>query len=356
MSKGRQTILFGIIVLLSLQLFSQNKTDKRQEPVSSNGGTIVENSSLMKDYPIITTNQYSKNLEVYDFQSKNLDNQTGLQWSWKPNAADGYNSAEILRWSNPSGVKLRNSGLWGGQWIVATASGGLATIAAYPAGTKKWALNVGGNPHDAELLPNGNIAIAASTGNYVRVYASSQGESNGTYAEFIFYDAHGVLWDPAIKRLWILGHLEKHGECILTALKIEGNDAQPKLSEDQHYRYAVPSKGGHNLTAYCGDTNKLWISTGSKVYIFDKSAGIFTEAPGAINKPGVKSVSNQPSGTVVITRPDAIKKPMPPEPSILNSWSTNYVDLYTADGVLKFSQHKKDVSFYKAKVFNAEYQ
>ncbi len=344
MNKKKKTILFGIIILLiHSQLFARVKT---------------EHASLTAtDYPIITTNQYSKNLEVYDFYSKDLDSQKDLRWSWKPNTRNGYTSAEILRWDNPSGVKLRNSSLWGGQWIVATASGGLATIAAYPDGTKKWALNVGGNPHDAELLPNGNIAIAASAGNYIRIYASSQGESNSTYAEFTFYDAHGVLWDPAIQRIWVLGHLEKQGLCVLTALKIEGSEAHPTLSEDQKYRYPVPTKGGHSLTAYCGDTNKLWISTGSKVYIFNKAAGSFNEAPGAINRSGVKSVTNQPSGMVVVTCPDAIKKPVPPEPSTLNAWSTSYVDVYTAEGALEFSQHRKSgVSFYKGKVFCAEYQ
>jgi hypothetical protein len=349
MRKRRVTILIYIVLLLHLHLFSREQQNQKMQ--------TGEQKAPAKDYPIITTNQYSKDLEVYDFHSKNLDNQSDLQWSWKPNPEDGYSSAEILKWSNPSGVKLRNSSLWGGQWIIATASGGLATIAAYPSGTKKWALNVGGNPHDAELLPNGNIAIAASTGNYIRVYASSQGESNYTYAEFIFYDAHGVLWDPAINRLWVLGHLEKHGPCILTALKIEGNDAQPKISEDQKYRYTVPTKGGHNLTAFCGDTNKLWISTASKVYVFNKLTGSFTEAPGVINRPGVKSITNQPSGRVVTTCPDGVKKPVPFEPSNLNAWSTSYIDVYTAEGVWLFSQHRKNgVSFYKAKVFNAEYQ
>jgi hypothetical protein len=70
----------------------------------------------------------------------------------------------------------------------------------------------------------------------------------------------------------------------------------------------------------------------------------------------VKGISNLPSGMVALTRPDVIKTPLPSERSMLNTWSTSYVDFYSADGIYKSSRHRKGAAWYKGRFLNPDYQ
>src|SRR5690606_19878574 len=120
-------------------------------------------------------------------------------WSWAPGDANGF-AGLTDAWGLPTDAKVRSCKAWEGRWMVVTDSLGLAAILPYPPGdSRRWGRNVGGNPHSAELLPGGNIAVAASTAGWVRVYASSQGPDAEHYAEFRLTGAHGVEWDAGRK-------------------------------------------------------------------------------------------------------------------------------------------------------------
>ncbi|WP_235096979.1 DUF6528 family protein [Amycolatopsis decaplanina] len=102
-----------------------------------------------------------------------------MSWAWAPSAANGLADLADLAaaWSNPSDAKLAERG--GEKYLLTSASGGFAAVVPYPAGDRAyWAANVGGraNPHSIELLPDGNVAVAASTGGWVRIYTASQGQ------------------------------------------------------------------------------------------------------------------------------------------------------------------------------------
>lgn len=360
------------IMIIALAGCAKNETIKSGDISLS---TPKDNSylavSTVADFNLVTTNQANNKIEVYDNASTDWNATSALLWSWKPATTFGYTTAEVAAWTEPSGVKRRTNDVWGGEWIVATASGGLATIASYngtaSGSTKKWAKKISGNPHDAELLPNGNIAIASSTDatgpqhivGSIRIYASSQGATSYDSCHFELKDAHGLLWDPALNRLWVLGKINSTGESILTTLVVGGTDAHPTLTEDSSHRITLPTPNGHCLAAFYGDTNKLWVSSGGEVYIFDKAAKHFSKAPGLINKVGVKAISNQPSGIVVLTRPDGLKKDNlnpPLDPSTLHDWTTSYVDFYSASGDYLSSGHRVGVSWYKGMVWWAHYQ
>jgi hypothetical protein len=240
-----------------------------------------------------------------------------------------------------------------------TDSYGLCAIIPYPALTgKKWAINLGAgiNPHAIELLPDGNVAIAASDGNFVRVYTSSQGDRSVNYASFRLLAAHAVLWDPAFTVLWVTGQ-DTTSTHILTALKISGTAAAPILTEETIFRSVLPSPWGHDVQPYAGDVNKLWVSTNTGVYIYDKISKTFREAPHPLAAlSAVKSISNLASGMVALTRPDANKTPLPVEPAQLNTWSTSYIDFYSADGVYRSSGHRKGAVWYKGRYLDPDYQ
>ncbi|MBS1662823.1 MAG: family 20 glycosylhydrolase [Bacteroidetes bacterium] len=301
---------------------------------------------------VITTNQASKKIEIYDFAVSDWNSAEAIKYEWRPN--DSANG-----WGLPSEARVRNSTFFGGQQLLVADSYGFCAIVPFPALTgKTWSINLGPhiNPHAIELLPNGNVAIAASDGGFVRVYTSSQGPGSTGYASFRLLAAHAVLWDPAYNVLWVTGQYttSKH---ILTALKIMGTAAAPVITEEMAYRSILPSPWGHDVQPYTGDVNKLLVSTNQGAHIYDKVTKAFREAPHDIGGlSGVKGISNLSSGRMALTRPDAGKAPLPFESCKLNGWSTSYVDFYSADGVYKLSRHRNGAAYYKGRFLNAEYQ
>ena len=293
---------------------------------------------------VAVTDQASKRIVVLDLDVKNWGAGKGVVWSWSPMTSRGWEGLEV-NWGFPTDAKLRTNEVFGGQSMVITDSSGLAAIVPYAqGGCKQWGRNVGGNPHSAELLPNGNIAIAASTGGWVRVYTSSQGPDSGSYAEYALPGAHGVQWDPLLQILWALG------DDALVALKICGEDRSPELREAK--RIPLPTRYGHDLQPVYGNTDRLWISTGTKVYQYVKSADVFDESypgSGSISRARVKSIGNTASGRVISTVPDGIVRPATGYED--NDWCTDTIDLFDPNEqrVLPGS------AVYKARVWNTEY-
>lgn len=321
------TIVLGAILLIACK--------KKEETL---------NTQATSDFPVAITNQSGGRIQVFDPQASDWSDVSSLVWSWYPNESNGF-SANTAGWGAPSDVKLRFSDYFGGQVMAVADSRGFCALIPYPAGdTKYWATNVGGpgpglnNPHAIELLPNGNVAVAASNGNYVRVYTSSQGEASTKYTEFTLRDAHGVLWDPSENLLWALGGDE------LTALEIGGTDAEPVISEITSFRIKLPTISGHDLTAYYGDTNKLLLTTEYGVYTFDKTTKTFTELDGLASGRSVKSVGNQPSGQLVQARPSPS--------TCADPWNTNTVFFYNPN----LTKTTAGACFYKARVWWDEYQ
>ncbi|MBW8748062.1 MAG: hypothetical protein JF584_10955, partial [Acidobacteria bacterium] len=152
---------------------------------------------------------------VMDYNQKDWSraNNKSVLWSWNPSDS-GINDA--TGWTLPNDTRLRNIN---GKRYMVTASGyGLIAVVGYPDKQKKWSINIGKAPnvHGIELLPDGNVAMAASTGGWVRVYTASQAPDSAKYVQFDLKDAHNVLWDPSQRLLWSLG-MDK-----LVQLKIGG--------------------------------------------------------------------------------------------------------------------------------------
>lgn len=290
---------------------------------------------------IAATNQANNRIELYDPADADWNGADALKWAWKPNEALGYSPQEVSLWYGPTEAKLR------GQVVVATA-GRLATIAAYPSGTRIWAADVGSgsNPHSAELLPDGNIAVAASDGKWVRVYTSSQGANSATFAQYDLNFAHAVHWDADDELLWVIGHDSVNNEHILTALRVGGTPANPTLTEEPGRRSILPTPWGHDISAYYGDSNLLWVSTNLGAYLYDKTAKTFTPAPDGADREFVKAIGSLPSGQIVETKPDNTKTP--PGACTTNGWCTDTVDFYAPSATRTVT----GAAFYKARIWN----
>ncbi|GIO99107.1 hypothetical protein J14TS5_41930 [Paenibacillus lautus] len=291
---------------------------------------------------IAVTDQQAKQIIILDPEAENWADSANV-WTWAPEGDKGFETL-LSAWGLPTDAKLRWNSVSGSHSMIVSDSAGLAAIVAYPQGDKQWGLNVGGNPHSVELLPDGNLAVAASHGNWVRVYLSSLGADAVDYAEFPLAGAHGVQWDPQHELLWAVGDDD------LVALEIAGTSEKPIIREAR--RTTLPTSSGHDLQPVYGNPDRLWVSTGRHVYQYIKSKNEFDETYADhefISRANVKSVGNMPSGLVVTTVPDQLVRAE--TGCSFNDWCTDTVDLSPAKrkAVLPGS------AIYKARVWCAGY-
>lgn len=292
--------------------------------------------SQSMDYPIACTDQKSHRILVFAPTAPDWNMDESLIWSWSLLDVDGF--SELLpAWGLPTEAKLRQDPIRGGQCMIVTDSCGLAAIIPYPGGKSLiWGACVGGNPHSAELLPNGNLAVAASTGGWVRIYASSQGLTDQVYAELPLPGSHGLHWDSRRNVLWALGDHD------LVALRLEGTDDQPEIAVDD--RVPLPSRYGHDLQPVWGNDDRLWITTVSHVYKYVIPSGRFVseyaDCP-FVDWHDVKSIGNQPSGVIVSAAP---------KPGGLYEWTTDEIRLHGTSNRIR-----KGTAIYKARIWAPGY-
>lgn len=302
-------------------------------------------------------NQASGLIEIYDPAVADWNSAAALKWSWQPTADKGYTPYALAHWDVPNDFKVRTIAAWGGNHLVACASNGLCTIAAYPSGVKRWAYNVGSHPHSVELLPDGNIAVAVTDQDSVKVFmSSSSATDNIVHAAFHLVGAHSVMWDPVTATVRAIGN--DH----IVSLQLGGTIAAPVLTEVYNDRGYLVNGGasvyGHDLSPDLNDSNILWCSTNGGVYSFNKTTKLFTGGPGGstgINKTFVKGISRQKSGVFVITREDTVKSPQPADPVTDPDWCTRYVDFYSSTGAFMYYRTKSGAKFYKGKIFRTPY-
>ncbi|NIG55399.1 DUF6528 family protein [Chitinophaga sp. Cy-1792] len=325
---------------------------------TSPGTTTPPVTETPQPYPgqlLALTNDATKELVLYDPMVTDWNTDAAKKWKWVPTTGLGFSASEIKIWGGGTDFKLRKKASGQDTAVAALCDNSMAALVGFPSGQRLWSKIINANVHSAELLPDGNIALAASDGNWVRVYAASQGADNGTYAEFPLSQAHAVLWDPGINGIWVIGQDVATNAHILTALAVGGTTANPVLTELTQYRVTLPSVWGHEVSPYYGNNNLLWVTTNGGEYIFNKTTKTFSTAP-TTNLTFVKGIGNQPSGQIVLTRPDANKNPRPAVSCSLNNWSTSTVDFYTSGGQWQGSRIVSGACFYKVKVVYDNYQ
>ncbi|MFG1999740.1 DUF6528 family protein [Spirillospora sp. NPDC048911] len=264
-----------------------------------------------------------------------------VRWSWAPTEEAGFGDV-LAGWGAVSDVRVRTAGRR--TYVLAGDSWGYVGAVEYPSGKRLWAVNAGrpSNVHAAELLPDGNVAAAASTGGWVRVYAASQGPAAAAYTEFKLKGGHGVLWDPRRRSLWAIGDDD------LVELKVGGTASAPTLTEAR--RVALPTQGGHDLAPVYADRGRLWVTTNFGVYQFHKRSGTFETdyryAP-SVNLPIIKSVGDNPvTRQVLLTRPKV---------GCATTWCTDTVELFGRTS-WNATRTLTGAQFYKARWFTPRYQ
>ncbi|MEU0737987.1 DUF6528 family protein [Streptomyces sp. NPDC006134] len=233
-----------------------------------------------------------------------------VRWEFTPEGDSRYADLNPGRsWTYVSEVKSRT---WQGKpYLLTTASFGFAAVVEYPGKRRHWAAQVADvpgtddlNPHSIELLPNGNVAVAVSGGDAVRLYAASQSPGSTAFTSVPLASAHGVHWDTASGLLWAVGARQ------LVAYSLSGTAAGQTLV--QSYAIDLPellpgkTPGGHDLNAVAGEPDLFWVSTTAGLLQYSKSRRQFapyltSSCPGTLGN--VKAVSNV-GRAVALTAPD----------------------------------------------------
>ncbi len=242
-------------------------------------------------------------------------------WSWTADGDDRLADLEPARsWARPT--EARDVVLDGEGSLLVTASGGLAALVDTATGTPIWATDLGTsvNPHSAELLPDGNVAVVASTAGWVRLYAASEGPRSTTYTEQELDGAHAVQWDEGADLLWVLG------DDTLLALRVGGTPDIPSLTPERSI--PLPEVGGHDLAPVRSAPGTFWLSTGDRLWRYDSHLDRF-EAVGLgaeDSARGIKSVGSEPATGRLLT--------ITPDHAGPCSWCTSAVTFHHPDGTL----------------------
>ncbi|MEU5999683.1 DUF6528 family protein [Streptomyces sp. NPDC047197] len=267
-----------------------------------------------------------------------------VRWAFSPMGRSGY---EDLRpedsWVYPSESKVRRHK--GRTYVLTTASFGFVGVVDYPSGRRYWGAAIGPgddlfNPHSAEILPDGNVAVACSTGALVRLYAASQGPRASRYAEAELKGAHGLHWDGAREVLWAIGDDD------LVTYEVGGTRARPALTRRSSVGLPIGTPGrtagGHDLFPVAGRPERLWVTTNAAVFQYDIPSGDFTQdfaGHEEISRKSVKGVGNDPrTGQVISTVPES---------GLEETWWTTKVSVHQPRGEYKLV----DGGIYKARWF-----
>lgn len=305
---------------------------------------------------VLVTDQASRQLLLLDGSRGTWDpdaDPSVVKWAFSPVGDPRYADLDPARsWVYPDEAKVRTRR--GRTYVLTTASFGFAAVVEYPSGRRYWAgtLAPGGielNPHSIELLPDGDVAVAASTGGVVRLYAASRGGRSAPgpapagsgpgehvpYASYPLEEAHGLQWDARLKVLWALGRDR------LVALEAGRTTAGPTLTRS--FEVLLPGLHGHDLLQVAGRPDRLWVTTGSAVFQYSTSRRAFVQDfadAREISRANVKAVGDDPlTGRVLSTVP---------ERGLAETWWTREVTVHRPGGTPRLIR-LVDGGIYKAR-------
>lgn len=209
---------------------------------------------------------------------------------WAPSARGGH-AIRPGSWGRPTEVRLRR-GHDGVARVITCDSFGAVIVLDPATGRYDW-VDAGptANPHAIEMLPDGSIVVAASTGGWIRRYDPRL--RGAVLAELALPDAHGVWWDAQTERLWALGGTQ------LICVRVEPSGFV------QIAGWRLPSPHGHDLGPVEDADRRLWVTTGTEVVQFAVDDGEFEPVPSISREDGagVKSIEGGLESGVLIARP-----------------------------------------------------
>ncbi len=294
--------------------------------VNKNGGSFTYGSPINLRYYV--TDQKFNGISVYGLDPNNPNNSILLN-----QFSDIY----------ASGMKIR---AYEGREVLLTAGNSNASMYDVATKEKLFSVEAASNTHSVELTPDGIIAVAASTGNTLSFYNA---ENSRRSASVEFTDAHGVLYDPDTGLIFAVG--DNQLRAFKASLDSRG---RVSVEEDENYKLLIPSGSAHDLTPVYGNTDRMWVTSGTRVYQYSVSEKkLYSQYDGSNNlyaKANVKGIGNFDDGSVLYVLPDR-KNPD-------RTWTSQSI-YYLKKTDSGFTQHiitDPDVEIYKLRVYNTNYQ
>lgn len=186
-----------------------------------------------------------------------VDTQTGeAVWNWVP--AEQIQKQEQVNWfNNPSDAKV----VYNGEYVLMTASGGACALVRISDKKMMFYAKAGHNPHSAEILPDGNIVCAASTGHSLTVFRTDTLSFPENVVQRTFHSpfSHNVVWDHQRNLLWTAEMNQ------LRSWTYNFDCDNPQLLPVDSL--AFDDSGGHDLFPVPGE-DALYLSTARKMWIY----------------------------------------------------------------------------------------
>lgn len=221
---------------------------------------------------IVLAEQLHNRVAIADVESKQIF------WEWKPEQSNV--KPEHLAWfTNTSDAKP----VYNGKYILVTASGGGVALVRIADKKTVFYAYAGGNTHSAELLPDGNIVSASSTGNFMTVFrVDTTKAATEVYSKnFPLAFGHNVVWDEKNQVLWSAADHQ------LLSFTYNFNCEEPALTQKD--AVSLPGKDAHDLFPVYGQ-NALWLTNTTNVYTYNLDTKKLEEAN--VLQANIKSVSS----------------------------------------------------------------
>lgn len=247
-------------------------------PVIGNNLGIKDTAFKLQSHHkyLLITDQSQNRIAIVNVESSEI------VWQWQ--AKESNVRPQDTGWFKaPSDAKV----VYGEKYILLTASlGGVALVRIADKKTVFYTY-VGGNTHSAELLPDGNIVTASSTGNFLKVmHTDTTHFPSAIYIKKIYLPhAHNVVWDKKRKVLWSAAGNK------LYAFKYNFNCTHPDLKVIDSIN--LPDIHPHDLFPIYGK-DRLWLTTVKGMYIINPSTRDVEAVKGEFTA-NIKSVSSGPS-------------------------------------------------------------
>lgn len=324
--------------------------DTDTDTEASTSSKTEEEVEIPSSHKVLACDQYNRRVVLYDLDllSKGDSLDDGEIWSLDE---AGY----------AADMKYREGSVFGDVVIVAGTY--VTGIYAYPEKTAHFTTTTpGSNPHAVELLPSGNLVVANSDGNSLRLFYSSavlDGVASADvprYKEYELKGAHGLVWDPKNEVLWALGDEE------LAAYALSGEGTEESLSKISGMGSALPKShpGGHDLSADLTDPDYLLLSTNKGPLRYDKEENTFLSSfqqSSQIPTSFLKAVSRNEEGSFFFLQTTG-GKGTAWENMNISGWCSDQISAILVKGnkAIKTTYKSETSAFYKCRVFCGQYQ
>lgn len=287
-----------------------------------------------------------------DFQNLK-DDDVAVVWEWD---SDEDPNCKIKPGYGIDSAKYRYSPYYKKDVIIACSSGGGAWVVDYEEKTVLWEARIGGGPHSIEMLPNGDIVVAGSSGgpkqNGHLTYVPLSAGIKKPVSTIASYSCHGVSWDPVNECLWVLEY-----DCARAVAVLNEGTKNAELVRIDRSGCNFPGggRGGHAFSPVIGQPGKYWASSGNGLWQFDAEAEeMYSNYPLNVflTTSGIKGVCSFADGTVIETVAGIGNE--------TQSWSSNGFLIVTQDADTKEVKSEYVVfdhrDFYKVQPFTKDYQ